>query len=84
MEVEKLEGTQALKFIHHVDSFLNMRGINKFKHKEMKMFLREHKVSLIAKSEYRVQNNKASKILNKVMPGWSWCTNASYASRGRI
>lgn len=48
------------------------------------MFLRTNKVSIIAIHEHRVKVERSRSIINKVMPGWEWCTNATNQSRGRI
>lgn len=49
----------------------NVRGFNKmFKHKELKVFMRDNKVDMIAICEHRVKDTKAAKIIRKVLPGW--------------
>ncbi|XP_019232084.1 PREDICTED: uncharacterized protein LOC109212845 [Nicotiana attenuata] len=63
----------------------NVRVFNKVhKQKEMKIFLKKHKISLIAIVEHRVQSNKEREIINKCAPGWSWCSNSSDTEKGRI
>lgn len=51
--------------------------------KGMKDFLRNNEVTIIAISEHRVKNNVADRLLNKMLPGWIWSTNASTNIRGR-
>lgn len=55
-----------------------------FKQKEMKVFLKKYKVSLIAISENIVQENKTNIIFNKFMPNWKWCINTGHVLRCRI
>lgn len=48
----------------------NVRGFNQeVKHREMRMSIRKNKVSLKAIYEHRVREDRASRIINKVMPG---------------
>lgn len=54
------------------------------KQKKIKIFLRKNKVSVIAISEHRVQNNIDDRLLNKLLPRWRWSINASTNIRGRL
>lgn len=63
----------------------NVRGFNKvFKHKELRVFMKENKVNMIAISEHRVHEAKADKIIKKILPGWKWYHNVSTSCKGRI
>ncbi|KAK6793474.1 hypothetical protein RDI58_006927 [Solanum bulbocastanum] len=60
----------------------NVRGFNQeVKHKELRLFVKRNKVTIIAILEHRVRKEKAGSIINKIMPRWEWCTNKV---RGRI
>lgn len=62
----------------------NVSGFNqRVKQKKLKVFLRTNKVSIIAIYEHRVKVER-SRSINKVIPGWKWCVNATNQSRGRI
>lgn len=63
----------------------NVKGFNRVvKQKELKLFLRNNDVSIIALYEYRVKEEKSRNIMNKVMPGWKWCSNTNGQSRSKI
>ncbi|XP_019255064.1 PREDICTED: uncharacterized protein LOC109233643 [Nicotiana attenuata] len=63
----------------------NVRGMNKvYKQKELKTFIRENKVVLIAVLENRVKETKAESIIKKIFNNWRWIANYSQAPRGRI
>jgi len=63
----------------------NVRGFNQeVKHKELRLFVRRNKVTIIAIFEHRVRKEKVGRIINKIMPGWEWCTNHTNEVRGRI
>lgn len=47
----------------------NTRGLNKFyKQKEMKLFLKTNKVSIIAIIEHKIKENIASRVIQKIAP----------------
>lgn len=63
----------------------NVRGLNKeVKQKEIRLFIRRNKVQLLTIFEHRVRNDRASKVVNKLMPGWDNCTNAAVNLRVKI
>ncbi|XP_060178324.1 uncharacterized protein LOC132608297 [Lycium barbarum] len=63
----------------------NIRGINKlYKHRELKVFIKENKVGVIAIVEHRVKEIRADKLIKKLVPGWSWCNNYNSCLKGRI
>lgn len=63
----------------------NIRGFNQIlKQKELKVFLSKNNVIIITINEHIVRADKASSIINKVMSGWSWVTNATSTVRGKI
>lgn len=63
----------------------NVRGFNQeVKHREMRLFIRRNKVKLIAIYEQRVREQRVKCIINKIMPGWEWATNASNTVKERI
>ncbi|XP_070023440.1 uncharacterized protein LOC142179626 [Nicotiana tabacum] len=63
----------------------NVRGMNKvYKQKELKKFIRENKVVLIADLENRVKETKAEGIIKKIFNNWRWTANYSQAPGGRI
>lgn len=56
----------------------NVRGLNKtYKQNELKEFIKENKLGLIAILEHRMYDQKAEKIITKIIPGWSWVSNMS-------
>nr|XP_009590938.1 uncharacterized protein LOC104088038 [Nicotiana tomentosiformis] len=63
----------------------NVRGLNKvYKQKELRLFIRENNIVLIAILEHRVKENKAGQVIKKVAVGWDWRVNYSYCAKGRI
>lgn len=79
---QEQQGTSMRKYMIVTQ---NVRGFNQeVKHREMRMSIRKNKVSLKAIYEHRVREDRASRIINKVMPGWEWTTNATNNVRGRI
>ncbi|KAH0652021.1 hypothetical protein KY290_032498 [Solanum tuberosum] len=79
------EHTRQEDNTHNEDITWNVRGFNQeVKHKELRLFIRRNKVSIIAIFEHRVREEKAWSNINKIMPGWEWCTNATTEFRGRI
>ncbi|XP_075077386.1 uncharacterized protein LOC142164109 [Nicotiana tabacum] len=63
----------------------NVRGLNKlYKQKEMKEFIKENNIAIIAIVEHRVTELVAKKIKNKIAPQWNWCNNYGTGDRGRI
>ncbi|XP_060212197.1 uncharacterized protein LOC132639796 [Lycium barbarum] len=63
----------------------NVRDINKlYKHRELKVFIKENKVGVIAIAEHRVKEIRAAKLIKKLVPGWSWCNNYNSCPKGRI
>lgn len=41
-------------------------------------------MQVIAISKHRVKNNMASNIINKILPGWGWHTNACTNAQSRL
>lgn len=63
----------------------NVRGLNHpLKQKEVKLFLKKHKIDIVGCLETRVKEQKAAAILRKVGNGWNNCCNYPVASNGRI
>ncbi|KAH0664989.1 hypothetical protein KY285_026195 [Solanum tuberosum] len=69
----------------HTASHLNIRGLNKpYKQEELKLFMRENNVSIIAILEHKIKEGLANKIFQKVAPGWRYEGNYAYTTKGRI
>lgn len=73
----------------HLNSYMivtwNVRGSNQeVKHREIRLFIRRNKVKLIAIYDHRVIKQRVKCIVNKIMPGWEWATNASNIVKERI
>lgn len=47
------------------------------------MFVKRNKVTIIAIFKHRVKKEKVGSIINKIMPGLLWCTNATNEVRGK-
>lgn len=63
----------------------NTRGLNKIhKQKELKLFMKENKVSIIAVIEHKVKENVASRIIQKIAPGWKFEANYEHTDKGRL
>ncbi|XP_009602893.1 uncharacterized protein LOC142168793 [Nicotiana tabacum] len=63
----------------------NVRGVNKvYKQKEVKKFITNNDVGLIAILNNRVKEENASRVINKITTNWRWCANYSHSSKGRI
>ncbi|XP_019260883.1 PREDICTED: uncharacterized protein LOC109238857 [Nicotiana attenuata] len=63
----------------------NVRWLNKaYKQKEIKEFIKQNKKIVIALAEHRIKEQKASSIISKVAPGWSWISNFSNINNSRI
>ncbi|KAK4732287.1 hypothetical protein R3W88_025275 [Solanum pinnatisectum] len=63
----------------------NIRGMNKLhKQKELKLFVKENKVSIIAVLEHKIKENMANKIVRKTLPGWKYEANYEYSNKWRI
>ncbi|KAK4709788.1 hypothetical protein R3W88_004301 [Solanum pinnatisectum] len=62
-----------------------MRGLNKmYKHKELKVFLQENKVGVLAITETRVKENNAVQVVMKIAKNWIWHNNYVEDPGGRI
>ena len=65
--------------------FWNMRGFNKdSKHKIVKDWIRKSGFQFGCLIETRVKENRMEKILEKVVPGWSYVANYEYNRLGRL
>ncbi|XP_070004802.1 uncharacterized protein [Nicotiana sylvestris] len=63
----------------------NVSGLNKtYKQKEMKMFIKNNNILILAIIEHRVKESNAIAILKKIVTGWSWCHNYNHNRRGKI
>lgn len=49
----------------------NVKGLNKgYKRRELKLFIKEHNMGIIAIVEHRIKEDKEASIINKIAPGW--------------
>lgn len=65
--------------------FWNMRGFNKdSKHLAVKEWIRRSGFQYGWLIETRVKENKIKRILEKVVPGWSYVVNYEYNRLGRL
>lgn len=65
--------------------FWNVRRINKrYKQKELKQYLKDNHIKLVALLETRVKQNKALHIAGRVTPSWERLSNYKDARNGRI
>ncbi|XP_075087832.1 uncharacterized protein LOC142169811 [Nicotiana tabacum] len=63
----------------------NIRGLNKvYKQREIKQYLRDNKVVLIAIIEDKVKQPMAEKTIQKISRNWKWTDNYVASNRGRI
>ncbi|XP_019253761.1 PREDICTED: uncharacterized protein LOC109232443 [Nicotiana attenuata] len=63
----------------------NITGLNKaHKPKELKLFMRKHKIDFIGCLETRVKELKAKRIVHKVCSDWRCCWNYKEHPSGRI
>ncbi|XP_019236893.1 PREDICTED: uncharacterized protein LOC109217117 [Nicotiana attenuata] len=63
----------------------NVRGVNEvYKQKEVKKFIVNNEVALIAILENRVKEDNASRVTQKYATNWKWCANYAHSSKGRI
>ncbi|XP_075101938.1 uncharacterized protein LOC142177361 [Nicotiana tabacum] len=63
----------------------NVRGLNKtYKHKELRIAIKENKMGLLTVLEHRIKECKAEKIIKKIVPGWEWVSNYGNNTTGRF
>ncbi|XP_021844124.1 uncharacterized protein [Spinacia oleracea] len=63
----------------------NVRGLNDpIKVVEIKKFLANNNISVVALLETKVQEKNSSKIQKKIGNGWQWIMNYEHSPRGRI
>lgn len=55
-----------------------------YKQKELKSFIIENKISILALLENRVKEQKARSIIEKIAKGWAWHANYHYSNRDKI
>lgn len=59
----------------------NTRGLNNLhKQKEMKLFMKINKVSIIAIIEHKIKENIASRVILKIAPGWLYAANYEHSN----
>lgn len=64
---------------------MEREGVDKlYKQKELKAFIIENKISILALLENRVKEQKARSIIEKIAKGLAWHANYHYSTRGRI
>ncbi|XP_075086042.1 uncharacterized protein LOC142168789 [Nicotiana tabacum] len=65
--------------------FCNIRGVNKrYKHKEVREYIRENKIKLVDLVETKVKEGNAQRISKAIILRWSILTNYKDARNGRI
>lgn len=63
----------------------NIRGLNKrHKQKEIKQYIKEKHYKLAGLVETKVKEDKAEKMINRIVPNWSRITNYEHAVNGRV
>lgn len=63
----------------------NVRGLNSVnKQRELRNYIREQDIVLIAIMENRMQENKIHRIMKRFDNKWTWCANSQYSTRERI